>query len=496
MDKTPFLELKSIYKSFPGVKALDNVQLSVYPGEIHGLVGENGAGKSTLIKIIMGVYQKDRGVMAINGEEVVIDDVIAASRHGLAAVYQDLNLALDLSIGENFFMGSFPKKNGLIDWSTVYKKTAETLEDLNILVDARSRITDLSPAVQEMVTIAKAVHKESRFIIFDEPTALLSNEEVEILFDIIRHLKKQGVAIVYISHRMEEIFTICDTVTILKDGEWVETLPVSETTENDLIAKMVGRSISEMYDIEHVEPGKEKLRLENLGRNGVFQNISFSVREHEIFGLFGLVGSGRTEIVRALFGADTPDSGDIYLDGRKVQIRSPQDGIHYGMGFLPENRKEQGLALGLSVKENINLSSYGNITRFSFVNRTKERDRANTYKDKLRIKTPTIDQKVKNLSGGNQQKVVIGKWLCGKSRIFIFDEPTVGVDVGAKREIYRLIQELIEQGDAVVLISSYLPEVMGLSDRIGVIHEGRLEIVIPRSEFSEEQLLKYASGLE
>lgn len=496
MNTIPFIELESISKYFPGVQALDKVGIKVYPGEVHGLVGENGAGKSTLIKIIMGVYQKDEGTIKINGKEVHISNVIEAGQHGLAAVYQDLNLALDLSIGENFFMGQMPRrKSGLIDWKTVYEKTRKTLKELNVDIDPRLRITELSPAMQEMVSIAKAVHKESKFIIFDEPTALLSNEEVDILFAIIRQLKQQGIAIIYISHRLEEIFTMCDTVSVFKDGKWVDTVPVSETNEDELISRMVGRSVSEMYNIVHHKPGKELLKLESFSRRHVFNDISFAVHEGEIFGLFGLVGSGRTEIVRAVFGADIIDSGELYLNGKKASVKSPAEGIRRGIGFLPEDKKEQGLALELSVKENINLPSYNKIVRFSLVNQREERRRAEMFRDKMQIKTPSIQQLVKNLSGGNQQKVVISKWLCCESKVFIFDEPTVGVDVGAKREIYKLMQELTEEGAAVILISSYLPEVMGLSDRIGVIHEGNLQRIVPRSEFSEELLLRYASGL-
>lgn len=496
LNTIPFIELESISKSFPGVKALDGVGIKVYPGEVHGLVGENGAGKSTLIKIIMGVYQKDQGVVKINGEEVNISNVIDAGNHGLAAVYQDLNLALDLSIGENFFMGQMPrKKSGLIDWKSVFDQTGETLKTLNVDIDPRLRITELSPAMQEMVSIAKSVHKKSKFMIFDEPTALLSNEEVEILFSIIRKLKSQGIAIIYISHRLEEIFTICDTVSVFKDGKWVDTTPVSDTNEDDLIAKMVGRSVTEMYNIDHQIIGKELLKLENFTRNHVFEDISFSVHEGEIFGLFGLVGSGRTEIVRAIFGADRIDGGVLYINGEQVSIHTPAQGIQKGIGFLPEDKKEQGLALELSVKENINLASYNAITRLLMVDQRKERKRAETYRKKMNIKTPSIQQLVKNLSGGNQQKVVISKWLCCNSNVYIFDEPTVGVDVGAKREIYNLMQELTAKGQSIILISSYLPEVMGLSDRIGVIHEGKLQRIVPRSEFSEELLLRYASGL-
>ena len=491
MSETAFLELEKIEKSFPGVKALKGVGFSVFPGEVHGLIGENGAGKSTIIKILMGVHQKDEGTIRINGKDVIIDNIIQSGRLGLAAVYQDLNLAMDLSIGENFFVGNLPKKKtGLIDWKYVYAETEKTLNELNISVDPRKKISELSPAMQEMVAIAKTVHLDSKLIVFDEPTALLTNEEVEILFDIIKTLKKKDVAIIYISHRLEEIFEICDTVTILKDGEWIDSLNVTDTDQDSLINKMVGRNISEMYDIKHQKPGAEILKVKGLSRKETFKDVSFDVKAGEIFGFFGLVGSGRTEIVRAIFGADQPTSGEIWLEGKEYI-----PGIKKGIGLLPEDRKEQGLALALSVKHNINLSSYKDINKFSFVNKIKENERADKYIDKMSIKTPSNRQTVGNLSGGNQQKVVIGKWLCNDSNIFIFDEPTVGIDVGAKREIYKLMEELAEAGKSVILISSYLPEVMGLSDRMAVVYEGRITAILDRDEFSEERILKHASGI-
>lgn len=496
MSETAFLELNDIVKSFPGVKALKGVGFSVNSGEVHGLIGENGAGKSTIIKILMGVHQKDSGKIKLNGEEIVVDNVIQAGRLGLAAVYQDLNLAMDLSIGENFFIGSLPrKKNGLVNWKYIYEETEKTLKDLNINVDPKKKITELSPAMQEMVAIAKTVHRNAKLIIFDEPTALLTNEEVEILFNIIATLKERGVSIIYISHRLEEIFRVCDRVTILKDGDYVDSLDVKDTHEDDLINKMVGRNITEMYDIGHQEAGEEVLSVKNISRKGHFENISFEVHSGEIFGFFGLVGSGRTEIVRTIFGADRLTGGEMYLNGKRYTPHSPILGIKNGIGLLPEDRKEQGLALSLSVKHNINLSSYRDINRFSFVDRKQESKRADTYIDKMAIKTPSNRQTVGNLSGGNQQKVVIGKWLCNNSNIFIFDEPTVGIDVGAKREIYKLMEELAANGKAVILISSYLPEVMGLSDRAAIIYEGKMMSVLDKKDFSEELILKHASGI-
>ncbi len=496
MSETAFIELNQIVKNFPGVKALNGVGFSVYPGEVHGLVGENGAGKSTIIKILMGVHQKDEGSIKINGEDVTIENTIKAGKLGLSAVYQDLNLALDLSIGENFFIGNLPrKKTGLIDWKHIYEETEKTLRELKITVNPKSKISELSPAMQEMVAIAKTVHLNAKLVVFDEPTALLTNDEVDILFNIINTLKEKNVAIIYISHRLEEIFRICETVTIFKDGEKIDSLKVSETNEEELINKMVGRNISEMYAIEHQPPGRELLTVKNITSKGKFRDISFSVRSGEIFGFFGLVGSGRTEIVRSLFGADPLDSGEILLDGKEYKPRNPIDGIKNGIGLLPENRKEEGLALGLSVKHNINLSSYMDINKLGFVKSKIENERANLYIDKMNIKTPSNNQIVGNLSGGNQQKVVIGKWLCNDSSILIFDEPTVGIDVGAKREIFKLMEELASYGKAIVLISSYLPEVMGLSDRIAVIYEGNLSAVVERKDFDEELILKHASGI-
>ncbi len=496
METRPFLEMKGISKQFPGVKALNKVDLAVYPGEVHALVGENGAGKSTIIKIIMGVYQRDEGTISLNGEEIHVTNVIEADKLGLAAVYQDLTLAPDLSIGENFFMGQFPrKKNGMIDWNHVYEKTADTLKALNVDVNPRLRITELSPAMQEMVAIAKTVHKKSKLVIFDEPTALLSNEEVDILFGIIKKLKASGVSVVYISHRLEEIFTICDNVTVLKDGQHVKTLPVKDTNESQLISFMVGRSLSDMYNIEHYPKGDELLRVEDLNRGKILKDISFNVRRGEIFGLFGLVGSGRTEVVRAIYGADAIDSGTVYLNGQKEIIKHPSQAIALGIGLLPEDRKHQGLALSQTINHNINLASYKAISKFNFVLGKKERERSTESVKRLRVKTPSIHQLVGNLSGGNQQKVIIAKWLCCESKLFIFDEPTVGIDVGAKQEIYKLIEELTREGHAVILISSYLPEVMGLADRIGVLHEGSMSHIVEREQFSEETLLRYASGL-
>ena len=491
------IRMENINKEFPGVKALTDVSISIKAGEVHALVGENGAGKSTLIKILMGVHQKNSGNIFLAGEKVEIRNPIDAARIGLSAVYQDVTIARHLTVAENFFLGKPPvTKAGFVNWSRMNKTAQEVLDELNLDIDAKMPVRSLSVAQQEMVIIAKKYFEHSKIIIFDEPTALLANEEVEELFSIIRRLRDEGVACIYISHRMEEIFELCDTVSVMKDGCLISTMPVSETNEDELIAKMVGRTIEDMYRIEHCKAGEEALRVDGLSRKGVFEDISFSIRKGEVFGIFGLVGSGRTEIVRAIYGADKFDSGEIYLHDKKVSISSPAAAIGKGIGLLPEDRKHEGLTLETSVENNINMSSYKDISKLGFINLKKEKERALKQIDDMKIKTPSEKQMVVNLSGGNQQKVVIGKWLCCDSNIFIFDEPTVGIDVGAKSEIYRLLEKLLAEGNAIIMISSYLPEIIGIADRIMVIHEGRQTGIVERGDYSEEKLLKLASGLK
>ncbi|MBI9105467.1 MAG: sugar ABC transporter ATP-binding protein [Spirochaetales bacterium] len=488
--------MENISKEFPGVKALTDVSISIKAGEVHAIVGENGAGKSTLIKILMGVHQKNGGEIYIAGNKVEIRNPIDAATYGLSAVYQDVTIARHLTVAENFFLGRLPlTKAGLVNWKKMITQTQAVLDELNIIVDAKKVVRQLSAAQQEMVIIAKKYFEHSKIIIFDEPTALLANEEVDELFTIIRRLKNEGVACIYISHRLEEIFELCDVVSVMKDGQLITTIPVSETNEDDLISKMVGRTIEDMYNIKHFEPKEEALRVEGLTRKGAFENINFSIRKGEVFGIFGLVGSGRTEIVRALFGADSFDSGEIYLYNNKVTIANPAEAIKHGIGLLPEDRKHEGLTLDTTVENNINMASYNDISKLGFINLKREKERSLKQIDDMKIKTPSEKQKVVNLSGGNQQKVVIGKWLCRQSKIFIFDEPTVGIDVGAKSEIYILLEQLLAKGNAVIMISSYLPEIIGIADRIMVIHEGKQTGILNRGDYSEEKLLKLASGL-
>jgi ribose transport system ATP-binding protein len=490
------VSMTGIRKSFPGVQALKGVSFSVKAGEVHGLVGENGAGKSTLIKILMGAYSKDAGTITIEGKEVEIHSPFQAKSQGMAAVYQDVMLARHLSVGENFFLGKLSRTPlGLVDWKNIHQVTRETLKDLDLSIDPRMPVGHLPPAQQEMVTIAKAVYEKSKVIVFDEPTALLTNEQVTGLFRLINKLKNKNVGIIYISHRLEEIFAICDRVTILKDGEWVDTLKVSETDQDAIITKMVGRSIGEMYSIHHPTRGEKVLEVRGLTREPRFRNVDFDLYQGEILGFFGLVGSGRTDILRCIFGADRAESGNISIRGRRVPINSPQRGIRAGIGLLPENRQTSGLGMSLAVDINVNLASYDLISRGGFVNLREEASRARRFVSDLTIRTPSVKQKVRHLSGGNQQKVVVAKWLSRNSDIFIFDEPTVGVDVGAKIEIYKLIQTLLAKGKAIILVSSYLPEVMGLADRIIVVYEGNVTGTVLRSEFEEEKVLRLASGI-
>ncbi len=496
------VRLNNISKTFPGVKALNGVSLTVHAGEIHALVGENGAGKSTLIKVLTGAHQADSGgEIFIEGKKTEIHNPAAALELGIGAVYQDVMMAPHLSVGENLFLGKLPRKNGLVDWARIRRETIESLGQIGVDIDPSTQLKSLTIAKQEMVAIGKIVHEKAKVIIFDEPTALLTNEEVEQLFALIRRLKAAGCGIIYISHRLEEIFQICDTVTVLKDGQYVATLATADIDQDRLIALMVGRNLEEMYSISRRVPGVPVLEAHNLNRAGVFKDISFTVRQGEIFGMYGLVGAGRSEVMRALTGADRLDSGEILLEGKSVRINNPKQSIRHGLAFLTEDRKRFGLAMNMSVVFNINIASYDAISKGGIVNLRREAKRADHYVDEINIKTPSILQKAKNLSGGNQQKVIIGRWLACNSKLFIFDEPTIGVDVGAKVEIYRLFEELLKKGAAIIVISSYLPEVMGLSDRVAVMSEGRIMQVIQRKDFctdgvmDEERLVRLASGL-
>lgn len=501
MEESIILKVENIVKTYPGVRALKGISTTIKKGEVRALVGENGAGKSTLIKCIMGAEEPSEGraLINVNGEFKSAKTVLDAAKLGMYANYQHVNIAKDLTVGENYFLGHLPQNSlGVIDWKKIYADSQKIIDRFNLDINPRDIISQLPVAMQAMITISKiSVNSNTRLVIFDEPTALLENDKVQTLFKYIRELKEQGVAVIYISHRLEEVIEICDTVTIMKDGEYVETKNVSEVNKDYLITKMVGRSMADIYNIHHQKPGEEILKVCNLYGDR-FRNVSFSLHKGEILGFFGLVGAGRSEVMRGIFGAEKLYSGDIFISGKKVKIKSVKDAMMHKIGFLTEDRRTDGLALSQSVELNINMYSYDLISRFGFINLKKERDRALKYKEKIRIKTPNVQQVVNYLSGGNQQKVVISKLLCRDPDILIFDEPTVGIDVGAKEEIFKLIESLVEQGKGVIIISSYLPEVMGLSDRMIVMSEGHVAGTVEAEELKlmrEEDILRVASTI-
>lgn len=493
------LKINHISKFYPGVTALNDVSFEIKKGEVRALVGENGAGKSTLIKCIMGVEKPDKGniSMKYNDEWIENKDALEAQKHGVFANYQNVNISPDLSIAENYFLGRQPTKHGFIDWNEMNRKSKEIIDKFKMNVDPKDKIRNLPIAMQAMVTISKiSINEDLRIVIFDEPTALLENEKVETLYKFIDQLKKMGVSIIYISHRLEEIIDICDSVTVLKDGTYVDTKPIKEVTKDSLIKMMVGRDMTDIYNIRNFKPGNELLRVENFKDSKHFKNIDFTVHEGEILGFVGLVGAGRSEVMRALCGVDKRLEGDVYVRGKKVDIKNPSDAMRYGISFLTEDRRADGLALQLPIKTNINMNSYEMISNHGWINLKKESERAEKFSEDIKVKTPSIMQLTGNLSGGNQQKVVIAKLLCRNPDVLIFDEPTVGVDVGAKQEIYKIMEDLVSKGKGIILISSYLPEAMGLADRLIVMAQGNITAEFDRDELKtlkEEDVLKKAS---
>lgn len=494
-DRQPLLDLRAITKRFPGVLALSNVDFDVQRGEVHALVGENGAGKSTLMKIVAGVYTRDEGEMFFKGQPATYTNPRQAQNAGITTIYQELNLIPQLSITENIFLGNeiLRGAGALLNWPRMHEQARALLAKLHLDVDPRRLVGTLGVAQQQMVEVAKALHHKSDLIIMDEPTSALSVREIEDLFDIIRELKASGVSIVYISHHLEENFAISDRITVLRDGTHVATRPTSELNIDMLIRLMVGRDLSEKFPKEDIPRGEEVLRVENLNQGSRLQDISFSVYAGEVLGIAGLVGAGRTELVRALFGADMIDSGKFFIGGKEVTIRTPRDAIRYGIGLLTEDRKQQGLFLKLTMRENITMAVLKVLTRGPFTKRGKESALATRFIDAIAIKTAGHNQLVMNLSGGNQQKVVLSKWLATEPRILIFDEPTRGIDVGAKVEIYRLINTLARQGVAILMVSSELPEVLGMSDRIMVMGGGRITGFLNRDEATEEKIMEFAT---
>lgn len=498
-DGEILLEMKNITKKFPGVLALDNVQLELRAGEVHVLLGENGAGKSTLMKILSGAYVPDEGTIRFKGREVRIEGPIHAQRLGISTVYQEFNLIPELDAGQNIFLGKEPLLGTVfkrLDRKKLYEESERALRRVGAEIDSRIPVKRFGVATQQMVEIAKAITSNAKILILDEPSAVLTHEEIHRLFQIIRLLTSQGVAVVYISHRLEEINEIGDRITVLRDGKYIETVDVEKGHLNTdyLIQLMVGRDLDEKFPKANVEKGRELLRVEGLSRKGAFEGIGFSLAAGEVLGISGLVGAGRTEVAKAIFGADPLDEGRIFIDGQPVKIRSPQDAIRLGIGLAPEDRKIEGLVQLLSVEENINIASMESVSKKGIIGMEKMKQVAEQFASSMRIVTPNVKQQVMNLSGGNQQKVVLAKWLASRSRIIILDEPTRGIDVGAKVEVYHLINRLVKEGVGVLMISSELPELLAMSDRILVMREGKLAGELSRAEATQEKIIAYAAG--
>ena len=494
------LELKNIYKSFPGVKVLEDVTLQVRPGEVHALMGENGAGKSTLMKILMGIYKADQGSIFLEGKETVIHGPKDAMSKGISMIHQELNTVLDMEVAENVFVGRELLKKGMeklkiVDIARMREETGKYFREMNIDIDPRAKMRTLSVAEMQLVEIVKAISLNSRIIVMDEPTSAITEKEATVLFAQIERLKKQGVAIIYISHKMDEIFRISDTITVLRDGQWIGTKPAKELDNDMLIKMMVGRELTDIYPKDPVEIGDVILEVKNLSRGKKVQDASFSLRKGEVLGIAGLVGAGRSELVETIFGLYPKTGGQIFLHGKEVHIKSAADAIKNKMALITEDRKQTGLNLIVSVKENIASVSIGKLSNHGIVNDKKINEVSEKYIKELKIKTPDGNAIVGNLSGGNQQKVVLAKWLLDEPDIIIFDEPTRGIDIGAKRDIYLLINNLAKEGKAVIVISSEMAEVMGICDRILVMAEGRINGEVRREEFSQEVIMGYASNI-
>lgn len=487
------LDIKNITKTFPGVKALTDVSFRVRRGSVHALVGENGAGKSTLIKVLTGVYKPDEGSFDFKGREAHVTKPLEAQKLGLSVVHQELKLSETLSVAENIFLGRpFMTKAHLVDWRKLKVEAKKLLDSLSIDLDVNTEVSRLSVAQKQIVEICKAMSFEAELLIMDEPSATLTDRELDCLFRIIDVLKERGVTIIYISHRMEEIFRIADMVTVLRDGCHIQTLPIQEVDRPKLISLMVGREIGNEYPKLEAEIGAVALEVKNLSARKLLHDINFHVRHGEVVGFSGLVGAGRTETARAVFGADKRTGGEIYIDGEKVEIHSVMDAVKHKIALAPEDRKQQGLVLIHSVNHNTSLVDLGNVCTGGLLDKKKEKALAQKFIDLLDTATPSTEQEVRLLSGGNQQKVVLAKWLAVDSDILFFDEPTRGVDVGAKAEIYKLICQLAQKGKAVVMISSDMPELIGICDRIYVMREGTITGELERKDFSQEAIMEYS----
>jgi ribose transport system ATP-binding protein len=497
----PILETRVVTKTFPGVRALHEVSFDVMPGEVHVLLGENGAGKSTLVKILMGIYPPDSGEILIDSEPVYFRNPIDGFRKGITAIHQEFAIVPYLDVATNVFLGRTPTRGPLgvvLDRTTLYREAQRCLDSFEAGIDAHTVVNELGVGKRQLVEIAKALSADARILFMDEPTSALSNDERNHFFRTIRELKAKGMGIVYISHKLEEVHQIGDRVTVLRDGEKIGTVEASNVTVDQLIQMMVGREITRRFYKSDIQLGEKVFEIKHLSREEVLEDISFSVRRGEILGIAGLVGAGRTELAQCVFGVAPFKTGEIFVDGKSVEIRSPRDAIANGIALLTENRKKQGLFMALSVQDNITLPALnalktaGIYLRGGVIKRQSQRQVANEYVAKLRVKTPSLAQVVNNLSGGNQQKTILAKWLAIQARVIIFDEPTRGIDVGAKTEIYQLMETLLRQGIAIIMISSELPEILALSDRIIVLARGRITGEFTRSEASQEKIMACA----
>lgn len=488
--------MEGIDKTFPGVHALKQCRFELCSGEVHALLGENGAGKSTLMKILSGVYSKDAGRIVYKGKEVEIPNTKAAQDLGISIIFQEFNLIPHLTVAQNIYIGREPRRGVrfILNEKEINEKTQKLLDMMNLDIDPRAKVSELSVAKQQMVEIAKALSLNSEVLIMDEPTAALTDSEIDELFRIIRDLRKKGVGIIYISHRLEEIGIISDRITVMRDGEYIDTVPAKDVTTDQIIKMMVGREIYVTSEATDESANNEVvLEVKNLNRGKAIRDVSFKLRKGEILGFAGLMGAGRTEVARAIFGADPIDSGEVFVNGTKVNIKQPIDAVKNGIGYLSEDRKQFGLMLDLNVELNTVIASLKNYSKLGWIDENKTRKDANKWVEALKIKTPGLEQRVKNLSGGNQQKVVIGKWLTRDCNILIFDEPTRGIDVGAKSEIYKLMNKLAAEGKAIIMISSELPEILRMSHRVIVMCEGRITGELSYKEATQERIMEYAT---
>jgi len=500
LNQEPILRVEGVSKSFPGVQALKNVDFEVYRGEVVALLGENGAGKSTLMKILAGAYQKDSGHIYLNGQEIRPRNPAHSQELGISTIYQEFTLTLNQTAAANIFMGREPRYGGLlkpfklVNRRKMERDAAELLQRVRARIDPAALVGELSVAERQQVEIAKALAIEAQVIIMDEPTSALGADETKSLFDIIRDLRERGLAIIFITHRLEEVLEISDRIIVLRDGERVGTLKTAEADAEQIIRLMVGRNIDDLFLKETVPITEPVLAVQGLTRRGVVEDVTFDLKRGEILGFAGLIGAGRTETMRLIFGADRKDHGYIWLDGHEIEIHSPEDAMLYGIGLVPEDRANQGLILENTVLFNMIMPMLKRFSRYGWVRRALARRAAGEYVNRLRVRTPGMEQTVKNLSGGNQQKVVLAKWLMVNPKVLILDEPTRGIDVGAKAEIHQLMVELAKQGIGIIMISSEMPEILAMSDRIVVMHEGRIAAILNREEATQERIMAYASG--